>query len=67
MNLTANMTAGDNYDYLIPMWAWQWPQQQAWQCPRCGRVNAPWVSECPCSTDHTMVFTASDTEPPDDA
>lgn len=23
--------------------------QQGWQCPVCERVNAPWVSQCPCA------------------
>lgn len=22
--------------------------QQGWQCPVCGKVYAPWVSECDC-------------------
>lgn len=21
---------------------------KGWQCPVCGRILAPWVSECPC-------------------
>lgn len=24
------------------------PYAQGWVCPKCGRVNAPWVSCCPC-------------------
>ena len=23
--------------------------QQGWQCPVCGQVNAPWISQCPCN------------------
>ena len=22
---------------------------QGWQCPVCGAVNAPWLSQCPCN------------------
>jgi hypothetical protein len=22
---------------------------QGWQCPLCGRVNAPWKTECDCT------------------
>ena len=24
------------------------PQQHGWICPRCARVNAPWVPNCDC-------------------
>ena len=24
------------------------PHQQGWQCPKCGRGNAPFVHSCPC-------------------
>lgn len=23
--------------------------EQGWECPRCGRINAPWVRSCDCS------------------
>lgn len=23
--------------------------EQGWECPRCGRINAPWVSQCSCT------------------
>ncbi len=24
------------------------PHQLGWQCPKCGRGNAPWNAVCPC-------------------
>ena len=26
------------------------PPQQGWVCPKCGRVNAPWMPTCGCTT-----------------
>jgi uncharacterized OB-fold protein len=23
--------------------------KMGWECPKCGRVNAPWMPECPCA------------------
>ena len=28
--------------------------EQGWECPRCGRVNAPWVRQCDCSNNWTI-------------
>lgn len=26
--------------------------QDGWRCPRCGRINAPWVRQCDCNRDN---------------
>lgn len=25
--------------------------EQGWECPRCGRINAPWVRQCDCTRE----------------
>lgn len=32
--------------------------ERGWECPRCGRINAPWVRSCDCSRDN-LTFTWS--------
>ena len=29
--------------------------EQGWECPRCGRINAPWVRQCDCPRDNLTV------------
>lgn len=36
------------------------PAQYGWICPRCGKVHAPWVSECDCSNNTTTTTTSTD-------
>lgn len=26
--------------------------EKGWECPRCGRINAPWVRQCDCSKNN---------------
>ena len=33
--------------------SWQsYKAEQGWECPRCGRINAPWVRQCDCSRNN---------------
>ncbi len=31
--------------------------EQGWECPRCGRINAPWVRQCDCSRNNASDWT----------
>ena len=33
------------YTYNSPSYS----AEKGWECPRCGRINAPWVRQCDCS------------------
>ena len=45
--------------YTYPTYP-QYGGQQGWVCPKCGRVNAPWVATCPCSKK-TVTYTTTTT------
>ena len=32
---------------------------QGWECPRCGCINAPWVSQCNCSNNNNWYITCN--------
>ena len=37
-----------------------------WICPRCGKVNAPWMGQCSCgSTDVKITYTSDRTSAPE--
>ena len=29
--------------------------EQGWECPRCGRINAPWTRQCDCSRSNWTI------------
>lgn len=38
--------------------------QEGWICPRCGKVNAPWVMQCSCNRDYlkSVLLTMKETK-----
>ena len=51
MQTTNKVQTGDSntgtstYTYSNPSYS----AEKGWECPRCGRINAPWVRQCDCS------------------
>ena len=36
---------------------WTASSQQGWECPRCGKIWAPWISSCTCKRSTTTTTT----------
>lgn len=36
--------------------------EKGWECPRCGRINAPWIRQCDCSAKWEIMY---NTDTPD--
>ena len=51
-------TAGTSTNYSCPYAKSK--AEQGWECPRCGRINAPWVRSCDCSRDNWSITWATD-------
>ena len=39
--------------------------EKGWECPRCGRINAPWVRQCDCSRNNWTITTSDWTYKPE--
>ena len=37
--------------------------EKGWECPRCGRINAPWVRQCDCSRNNWTITCNDNTKP----
>ena len=44
---TTGTTTSTTYTLDNPLYQ----AEKGWECPRCGRINAPWVRQCDCSRD----------------
>ena len=52
INQKSTTTAGESNAYN---WYSYSQAQQGWECPRCGRINAPWVRQCDCSRSNWTI------------
>lgn len=42
--------SSNTYDWRAPSYP-----QQGWECPRCGKINAPWISQCNCPRNNWTI------------
>lgn len=70
MNTTDKVQVGDSTTGTSTGTTWRCPYtpsraEQGWECPRCGRINAPWKSSCDCSRSNWTITTSDWTYKPD--
>ena len=51
-----------NCPFTVPLQTWTAPNM-GWQCPKCGRGNAPFVHQCPCGPSYVSWSAASAVAP----
>ena len=64
MVTTDKVQAGDSTASTSTGTTWRCPYtppkaEQGWECPRCGRINAPWVRQCDCSRNNWSITWAT--------
>ena len=52
-------TAGTKTSTTASQWSTynHYNAERGWECPRCGRINAPWVRQCDCSGSNWTITT----------
>ena len=50
-------TAGTSTSTTASQWQTynHYKAEQGWECPRCNRINAPWVRQCDCSGNNWTI------------
>lgn len=64
INTTDKVQVGDSSAGTSTSTTWHCPYtqpkvEQGWECPRCGRINAPWVRQCDCSRNDKWDITCN--------
>lgn len=62
MDNTTSTTTSTSYTYTTPP---KYQSEKGWECPRCGRINAPWVRQCDCSRDNWNITWTDNTSEDD--
>lgn len=60
MTTTDKVQVGDSTTGTSTSTTWRCPYtspkaEQGWECPRCGRINAPWARQCDCSRSNWTI------------
>ena len=50
---TIGTSTGTSYSYTSNNHSYN--AEKGWECPRCGRINAPWVRQCDCSGNNWTI------------
>lgn len=56
MDKDDTMTKKDDWEKIYDDLEKKYPQTSGWICPKCGVVNAPWVSQCPCVSNYNWPY-----------
>ena len=53
----SDSTAGTSTSTTASQWQTynDYKAERGWECPRCGRINAPWVRQCDCSRSNWTI------------
>lgn len=59
-----NTTGTTSATYTLGNQSYQ--AEKGWECPRCGRINAPWVRQCDCVRSNWTITTCGSYPKQDD-
>lgn len=62
-----NSTTGTSTSTTASQWQTynHYTAERGWECPRCGRINAPWVRQCDCPNNNNWTITTDWTYKPE--